>query len=139
MKFSILRFYKVVTIIIFVYNMDSKILGYIVFIIHYILLSFIPMYFTLTSKNVLYLLLSVFYWNLVLFSWYIFDICFITILENKLIYDKDKETGRWSVWYIDVLENMTSKTFAKIISSLIFASPMILTAIGLYNIYRIVL
>jgi hypothetical protein len=119
--------------------MDSKILGYIVFIIHYILLSFIPMYITLTSKNVLYLLISVFYWNLVLFSWYIFDICFITILENKLIYDKDAKTGRWSVWYIDVLENMTNKKFAKTVSSLVFASPMILTAIGLYNIYRIVL
>ena len=59
------------------------------------------------------------------------------IFTPRPIYDKDAKTGRWSVWYIDVLENMTNKKFAKTVSSLVFASPMILTAIGLYNIYRI--
>ena len=44
-----------------------------------------PLYISVFSNKVTYLLLVVFYWTLVLFNWYLFDNCFITLIENYLI------------------------------------------------------
>ena len=114
----------------------KNILGYILFMIHYIFLYLTPLYISVFSNKVTYLLLVVFYWTLVLFNWYLFDNCFITLIENYLLFDK-YETNKWSNWFIDTIKNYLGNVIAKIINGIIILSPVIFTLVALSNIHML--
>lgn len=111
-----------------------EILGYLLFIIHYIFLYLAPLYISVFSNNTLYLLLVIFYWTLVLFNWYLFDNCFITLIENRLLF-KDYKTNKWSNWFIDTIKTYLGSRIAKFINGIIILSPVIFTLVALINIY----
>ena len=114
----------------------KNILGYILFMFHYIFLYLTPLYISVFSDKVTYLLLVVFYWTLVLFNWYLFDNCFITLIENYLLFDK-YETNKWSNWFIDTIKNYLGNVIAKIINGIIILSPVIFTLVALSNIHML--
>lgn len=111
-----------------------EILGYLLFIIHYIFLYLTPLYISVFSNNTLYLLLVIFYWTLVLFNWYLFDNCFITLIENRLLF-KDYKTNKWSNWFIDTIKTYLGSRIATFINGIIILSPVIFTLVALVNIY----
>ncbi len=112
----------------------TKLLGYILFMIHYIFLYLTPIYISVFSNKITYLILVIFYWTLVLFNWYLFDNCIITLIENRLLFD-EYEANKWSNWFIDTIHLYFGSIIAKIINSVIILSPVIFTLVSLVNIY----
>jgi Fe2+ transport system protein B len=113
----------------------TQFLGYIVFMIHYVFLYLTPVYVSVFSNKITYLILVIFYWTLVLFNWYLFDNCFITLIENRLLFD-EYDTNKWSNWFIDTINSYFGNIVAKIINSIIIMSPVIFTLVSLINIYK---
>ena len=113
----------------------TQFLGYILFMIHYVFLYLTPVYVSVFSNKITYLILVIFYWTLVLFNWYLFDNCFITLIENRLLFD-EYDTNKWSNWFIDTINTYFGSVIAKFINSIIILSPVIFTLVSLINIYK---
>ena len=79
-------------------NKINKRIGYLLSYFHFFvgILATIPFY----SKNLNILLFFVFYWFILVYSWYFFGNCFLTIIENRLMgYTNDN-----SFWFIEELK-----------------------------------
>lgn len=113
----------------------QQLLAYILFILHSIFFYLLPVYISLYSHNIKYLLLIIFYWIVVIFNWYLFDNCIITIIEKRLLNNKFTSINKWSTWYIDIIEKKYGTLISKFVFSIIILSPIIFSTIALFRIY----
>lgn len=114
----------------------SKIFGYIIFLIHYVLFYILPVYLSIFSKKRLILLAVIFYWMMVIFNWYLFDSCFITILEHRLIYGK-YSNNKWSSWYVETIKKYFGNILGNILKIIIILSPLLFSLCAMYNIHNL--
>ena len=125
--------------------MDSKIITYILALIHFSFFFVIPAYISLFSTNMKYLLLVCFFWLCLIFNWYLFGACWLTIIENKNFYKNKYKDKKWSNWYTNEIKHISGKIFGKFIGNLlskivlysVTLTPIIYSIIVYIRIYLI--
>ncbi len=116
-------------------NYTNKVLGCIVFLIHYLIFYIFPVYLSVFSTNKTVLLITIFYWMTVIFNWYLFDSCFLTIIEHKLLYGEYKQ-NKWSNWYIILVKKYFGHILGNMLMLIIIGSPLFFSLFAMYNIHN---
>ena len=98
------------------------------FVLFHTLGALIPVYFTIFNKNINILLLTAFWWFLLIFSWLIFGKCVLVDIENNLL-----KNGYNNIWITEEIKKK-NKIIAKIVSYMIKYLPILFITIVLIKI-----